>query len=163
MMGLWFAAAALAAAPITLWQNVTVGMTIDELRSAQPSAAEIPPEKRSTYLSECTYTGGKVMIATAEYDVCFAITDGKVQEVILYTSHGNVDDDHISYIMIKATLARKYGKPILNECDAIKSGSICNSIWKARGITISAMNTSTAGISSVAVTYSTEAASKDPV
>lgn len=76
------AAVSPASSPI-LWQNVSVGMSVVQVRGAQPEAVEPSDHPTLKGGAACLLNLPKFEIAADDYRVCFFFRDGKLIQVSL--------------------------------------------------------------------------------
>lgn len=151
MLGLVLAVAASSGTSITLWQNVKLGMTFEQLRTAQPTARPIPQEEAGKFVKGCRFTSGDITVAGENYTVCY-MTDGeRVRSVHLDNESETASS--LTFASLKAGLASKYGQPVLDECTPVGVSKVCKAVWKDRSVNISATYTFVMGANIIGVNY----------
>lgn len=160
MIGIFMALVG-ANAPVALWQNVTAGMSFNQLKAAQPSTIPIPADQKRHYMGTCSYRSDPVTIVSEPYDVCYEVGDNGVTAVILHGAKESASP--VAFTLLKPALAARYGQPVLDDCSPIPAGRMCKAIWKKDGVVITATGTTIVGLNSVGVTYEADKAGADPL
>jgi hypothetical protein len=148
-----------ASASVVLWRNVSAGMTIDQLKEAQPSTVLVPSERKRSYLGNCTYTSGKVDLFGESFDVCYEVQSDRVKAVILHGSEVNASPVTIG--LLKPALAEKYGSPVLDSCSSLPMGKLCKTVWRLNGLSVTATHTTIVGVNALTVTYDSGSSASD--
>ncbi len=113
-IGLCFAPTALNAQ--TLWQNTTAGMTVQQVRAAQPEATTVAHPDQLYNGATCELKLKNYSVAANTYDVCFYFKDLRLIQVTLgflgEPTRANYDD-------LVLLLTAKYGPPLHETPDSI--------------------------------------------
>lgn len=97
------------AAAQTLWQNVHFGMSIGDVRAAQPTAnTQAVPSKMGNGAT-CELKISSTDVGTDTYNVCFFFKDEKLLQVTL---SANDDPSQRQYETVIALLKSKYGNEL---------------------------------------------------
>lgn len=125
MIALLIAAAAASGQPVTLWQGVKSGMSLQQLQSVRPAARLNTGGEEKKGTTTCTFVDDPITIGGVTFRVCYEAPANKVEAVLLHSKSmeaPNMMDG------LKSQLATKYGRPVVDGCQT-SAQRICRTVW----------------------------------
>lgn len=119
LVGLSCLAALAAATPAfsqTLWQNLNVGMSPQQIMAAKPEAVRQDNPDHLASGAECQLKIQHFELLADDYSVCFFILDGKLAQVTL---HHNGKPSKSDFDNVATALSAKYGRPYSEKPNAL--------------------------------------------
>ena len=105
-----------AASGQVMWQNVERGMSLEQVRSAQPKAVAVDKPENLHDGATCELHLSDYQVGLSKYEVCFYFLRGRLSQVTL--GHiGKPEKSNFDEVVL--LLTAKYGKPISVEQDVL--------------------------------------------
>lgn len=132
MIAFLITAAAASAQPVTLWQGVKAGMSLQQLQSVRPAARVRTEADEKKFNTNCTFVEDLIAIGGVSFRICYEAPANKVEAVLLKSepmNAPNLMDD------FKGQLAAKYGRPVVDSCETSHQ-RICRTAWNVGKISV---------------------------
>ena len=115
-----------------LWQNLNSGMTLAQVKAAQPTAE--PPATVSTLKggASCDLAISDYVVQSDHFEVCFYMQSGRLDQVTMTSSNPSMP----VYDTMKTLLRAKYEVPIKDKCDTGMM-NLCEAEWLHGGVNVS--------------------------
>lgn len=110
-----------------LWQNVSSGMTIAQIKAAQPSAVASDKPERLASGAQCELRISDYDISAKTYRVCFYMLGGKLSQITMSAN----EPSQVAFRTITDLLRAKYGTELSPKPNPCTSGfmATCEVTW----------------------------------